>query len=243
MEAGGGSGSAAPDPRVRRAVVEIFGEQFTLRGAADEVYMHQLARTLDERMRELAKKRPRFTPTQLAVLTALNVLDELTRLQSQHQRVLGSQAREWDRRRQEAPGAGGGAGGGGRARESAGGPGGPDGRGGARGETPSEEAPADGPRGARNARPWAGGRELSPQQAAGRGLLPVRVGGVDGGQGRPGAVRGEEPLRALVIRNGAAGRVDLGKDGRLSGSGVTSAPAVPDEPAGPGGGSAGRDGG
>jgi cell division protein ZapA len=97
----GGPTPTAPDPRGHRVAVEIYGEQYTLRGDADEGYMHDLARRLDQRMRELAARRPQLTATQLAVLTALNTLDDLVRLESQYHRALALFEREWERRRQE----------------------------------------------------------------------------------------------------------------------------------------------
>ncbi len=104
MDAGkrpGGPAPAAPDPRGNRVSVEIYGEQYTVRGDADEAYMHDLARRLDQRMRELAARRPQLSTNQLAVLTALNTLDELVRLESQYHRVLALFEREWERRRHE----------------------------------------------------------------------------------------------------------------------------------------------
>ena len=57
--------------------VEIYGRRYTIRGDAEESYVQELARRVDEQMRALAKKMKTVTPTQLAVLAALNLANEL----------------------------------------------------------------------------------------------------------------------------------------------------------------------
>ena len=57
--------------------VEIYGHRYTIRGDAEESYVQELARRVDGHMRTLAKKMKTVTPTQLAVLTALNLANEL----------------------------------------------------------------------------------------------------------------------------------------------------------------------
>lgn len=72
------SAVAAPAPgRVR---VDIFGEAYTVRGeesGTDADYIATLARTVDERMRELAARAPGMAKHRLAVLVAMNLADEL----------------------------------------------------------------------------------------------------------------------------------------------------------------------
>lgn len=92
---GGGAGGKGGT----RVAVEIYGQQYALRGDMEASYVQELAARLDARMRDLAKKRPRLSVTQLAVLTALQTLDELVRLEGQYQRVLALVERDWERRR------------------------------------------------------------------------------------------------------------------------------------------------
>ncbi|EKP93976.1 cell division protein ZapA [Thermaerobacter subterraneus] len=107
-----------------RVTVRIFGEEYVLRGEARPAYMERLADMVDRRMNEIAKRHPRLGITRIAVLAAINLADELTKLEEQYQRVLGMLEREWDRRKRElngrssgqgartaAPGATGGSGG------------------------------------------------------------------------------------------------------------------------------------
>ncbi len=57
--------------------VEIYGQRYMIRGEADEAYVQELARRVDEQMRALAAEMKATTPTKLAVLTALNLAHEL----------------------------------------------------------------------------------------------------------------------------------------------------------------------
>jgi len=64
-----------------RTTVEIFGRRFELRGSDDGEHLEELARYVDRRMRELAEVSPQVDTAKLAVLTALNIADELFREQ------------------------------------------------------------------------------------------------------------------------------------------------------------------
>ena len=65
--------------------VEIYGQRYTIRGEADEVYVQELARRVDAQMRTLARGLKVATPTNLAVLTALNLAHELDQVLKQQQ--------------------------------------------------------------------------------------------------------------------------------------------------------------
>lgn len=63
---------------VSRVGVEIAGERYTIRGEADAGYISEVARLVDERMRELSDAAaPGVSRSRLAVLTAINLADEL----------------------------------------------------------------------------------------------------------------------------------------------------------------------
>ena len=76
--------------------VEVFGQRFSLQGEGDEAYFHELAEYVDTQMRTLAKQTRTSTPTKLAILTAINVTDQLFRQQRQG----GEGEIEMDRRAQ-----------------------------------------------------------------------------------------------------------------------------------------------
>jgi cell division protein ZapA len=78
--------------------VEIFGRRFELRATDASERVEELARYVDRRMRELAEVSPHVDTSKLAVLTALNIADELfkeqetepgTRSEELRQRVEG----------------------------------------------------------------------------------------------------------------------------------------------------------
>lgn len=64
-----------------RAAVEVFGRRYELRSTQSSEYLEELAGYVDRRMRELAEVSPHVDTAKLAVLTALNIADELFREQ------------------------------------------------------------------------------------------------------------------------------------------------------------------
>jgi len=62
-----------------QTTVEIFGRRFELRATETSERVEELARFVDRRMRELAEVSPHVDTAKLAVLTALNIADELFR--------------------------------------------------------------------------------------------------------------------------------------------------------------------
>lgn len=60
-----------------RVTVEIWGQQVTLRTQNDPEYVQRLARFVDRRMDAIAQKNPRLSTSQVALLAAINVADEL----------------------------------------------------------------------------------------------------------------------------------------------------------------------
>ncbi len=62
--------------------VEIFGQTFRLSaGVAESDYMQRLATHVDERIRAIADVNPSVPFNRLAVLAALNIADDLFKLQ------------------------------------------------------------------------------------------------------------------------------------------------------------------
>ena len=60
-----------------RATVEIFGQRLGLRADGDASRLHELARFVDARMREVADRSSSVDTVKIAVLAALNIADEL----------------------------------------------------------------------------------------------------------------------------------------------------------------------
>jgi len=69
--------------------VRIYGETYVIRSEqADEAHIRRVAEAVDARMRELAGRHPSLNVTRIAVLTALNLADELMRLREQHRLLM-----------------------------------------------------------------------------------------------------------------------------------------------------------
>ena len=60
-----------------RATVEVFGQRLGLRADGDESRLQEIARFVDFRMREVADRSSSVDTVKIAVLTALNIADEL----------------------------------------------------------------------------------------------------------------------------------------------------------------------
>jgi cell division protein ZapA len=66
-----------------RTVVKICGKEYTMAGFESEEYIHRVAIYVDRKMSELKNQYVNLNPSTLAVLTALNVADDLLKLQDQ----------------------------------------------------------------------------------------------------------------------------------------------------------------
>jgi len=57
--------------------VEIFGQTYNVRAEGDSSYVHDLARFVDSRMKEVAEQTATVDTTKIAILAALNITDDL----------------------------------------------------------------------------------------------------------------------------------------------------------------------
>ena len=67
--------------------VEIYGQQFSINGAAEDAYVHKLAEVVDKQMKQVAQGMKTATPHKLAVLAALNIAHELQECEKKIQRL------------------------------------------------------------------------------------------------------------------------------------------------------------
>ena len=65
--------------------VDIYDQQYTIRGDLDQEYIQTLARYLDGKMRVIAERTRTVDSLRVAVLAALNITDEYHRLKAQHE--------------------------------------------------------------------------------------------------------------------------------------------------------------
>ncbi|MCG6964223.1 MAG: cell division protein ZapA [Acidobacteria bacterium] len=93
-----------------RATVEIFGQRLGLRADGDAEQLQELARFVDQRMREVADRTSSVDTVRIAILTALNIADELFKEreadQDDRQRKLEEQAERLVLKLEEALSAG-----------------------------------------------------------------------------------------------------------------------------------------
>ncbi len=85
------------DEPVRTSVV-VYGEEYQLKGDLPEEVVEALAHHVDNRMRALAAKNPRVSPLRLAVVTAMNLTEEIFRLQAERDELVQTMQQKWRRR-------------------------------------------------------------------------------------------------------------------------------------------------
>ena len=68
--------------------VEILGQKFTISSEAEEGYMLKVAGYVDGKMQELMQASKPVAKSNVAMLAALNIADELHRLKDSHEAVL-----------------------------------------------------------------------------------------------------------------------------------------------------------
>ena len=64
--------------------VEIFGQQYSIRGQEDPTHIRDLASFVDAKMKEVQKGTGTADPHRVAILTALTISAELYRLREQY---------------------------------------------------------------------------------------------------------------------------------------------------------------
>ncbi len=66
-----------------RTTVKICGKEYVMSGHESEEYIHRVAIYVDRKMSELKSQYVNLNPNTLSVLTAINVADDLLKLQDQ----------------------------------------------------------------------------------------------------------------------------------------------------------------
>ena len=69
--------------------VQIFDQPYNIGGDLDEKYVHELARYVDQKMREVADTTRMVDTQRVAVLAALAVADKLQTLRAEREEVEG----------------------------------------------------------------------------------------------------------------------------------------------------------
>lgn len=75
--------------------VEIFGQEYKIKGVGNPQYIHKIAGYVDKKMREIAHSSGIMSQSRIAILAALNITDELNQEREERkkaQKELESQA-------------------------------------------------------------------------------------------------------------------------------------------------------
>ena len=75
--------------------VEIFGQEYKIKGVGNPQYIHKIAGYVDKKMREIAHSSGIMSQSRIAILAALNITDELYQVRGTREkaeRELESQA-------------------------------------------------------------------------------------------------------------------------------------------------------
>lgn len=69
---------------INKVTVQIFGEEYVVKGPENPDYIEMLASYVDRRMFMIHQRNPNLSTSKVAVLTALNLADELNKLQEDY---------------------------------------------------------------------------------------------------------------------------------------------------------------
>lgn len=75
---------------VNKVIVDIFNEEYVVKGDENPDYIEMLASYVDRRMRTIQQRNPNLSTVKIAVLTALNLADELNKLQEDYDEMVKS---------------------------------------------------------------------------------------------------------------------------------------------------------
>jgi cell division protein ZapA len=71
-----------------KVTVNIYGQEYTIKGQESEEYIKDLADLVDEKMREIGSKNSHIPSIKVAVLAALNMADELKKIKHEYEWLL-----------------------------------------------------------------------------------------------------------------------------------------------------------
>ncbi|MHC0037420.1 cell division protein ZapA [Pseudoneobacillus sp. C159] len=75
------------DSRKVRTTVDIYGQQYAIVGTESASHIRLVASMVDDKMREIGSKNPSLDVSRLAVLTALNAMNDFVKLKDQVEKL------------------------------------------------------------------------------------------------------------------------------------------------------------
>lgn len=77
-----------------RTTVDIYGQQYTIIGPESSSHVRLVASLVDDKMREIGSKNPSLDVSKLAVLTAVNAVNDFIKLKDELERLKSDLERE-----------------------------------------------------------------------------------------------------------------------------------------------------
>lgn len=78
----------ANDSQPKRVQVEIYNDIYNIKGNCDEKHIRQVANYVDKKMNYIGQRNPHLSIKQIAVLTSINIADELFKLQNDYDKLV-----------------------------------------------------------------------------------------------------------------------------------------------------------
>ncbi|MCQ6278318.1 cell division protein ZapA [Bacillus sp. EB600] len=84
------------NPRKNRITVDIYGQQYIILGSESTNHIRHVASLVDDKMREIGSKNPSLDVNRLAVLTAVNAVNDYIKIKEQLEKLQEEIKREKD---------------------------------------------------------------------------------------------------------------------------------------------------
>lgn len=75
------------NPGKNRITVEIYGEQYVILGSESSSHIRYVASLVNDKMREIGSKNPSLDVNKLAVLTAVNAVNDYLKIKEQLEKL------------------------------------------------------------------------------------------------------------------------------------------------------------
>jgi cell division protein ZapA len=79
-----------------KTTVDIYGQQYVILGTESPSHIRLVASLVDDKMREIGSKNPSLDVNKLAVLTAVNAVNDYIKMKDQLDRLLSELEKEKD---------------------------------------------------------------------------------------------------------------------------------------------------
>ena len=79
-----------------RTTVDIYGQQYVILGTENQSHVRQVASLVDKKMREIGARNPLLDVNKLAVLTAVNAVNDFVKMKEQLEKLQSELQKEKD---------------------------------------------------------------------------------------------------------------------------------------------------